>query len=288
MNMKRVGRRDPKKPTDESEQIVIDEAHGLVFSSEEEIYAHFQKEITFLEAEFSKLHTEDDIPMEDFPSYESQLNQLLEYPDEIWETKELLKNQRTLIYIRKFTSDGDSDGVFHVAVCYITNEIPSFVYLHFPTRKEELVAAYKIGDKIFDHSEKSDILGAIEGDALTEGDELAVGLYKAMLRLRGERDIPEAEFPDYRDFREKALTEADEIWRSQDSVGNILVSFIREFDEEDGADAVFFYVVVTVEDAPSGSHALLYSFPTRDTGLVERYRHGENLQAEEVVQEASH
>jgi hypothetical protein len=127
-------------------------------------------------------------------------------------------------------------------------------------------------------------MGAIDGDALHEGDDLATGLYKAMLLLRSDKDIPEDEFIDYADCREETLEDADEIWRSGDSTGNVLVSFIKEFSEEDE----FYYVVVTVEDAPSGSHALLFSFPTRDKGLVDRYRHGENLQAEEVVQESSH
>ena len=85
-------------------------------------------------------------------------------------------------------------------------------------------------------------------------------------------------------MRFDALEDADEIWRSSDSLGNVLVSFIKEFGDEEE----FSYIVVTVEDAPSGSHALLFSFPTRDRGLVDRYRHGENLQAEEVVQESSH
>lgn len=32
----------------------------------------------------------------------------------------------------------------------------------------------------------------------------------------------------------------------------------------------------------------MFSFPTNDESLVDRYRHGENLHAEEVVQESSH
>ncbi|NQZ19758.1 MAG: peptidase, partial [Bdellovibrionales bacterium] len=38
----------------------------------------------------------------------------------------------------------------------------------------------------------------------------------------------------------------------------------------------------------TNSHALLFSFPTSDETLVDRYRHGENLQADEVIQESSH
>ena len=143
---------------------------------------------------------------------------------------------------------------------------------------------YRRGQMVFQRSHADIPIGALDGDALHEGDELANGLYKAMLMLRSEKDIPEDEFHRYADCRELALEDADEIWRSGDSLGNVLVSFIKEFND----DSDFYYVVVTVEDAPSNSHALLFSFPTRDKGLVDRYRHGENLQAEEVVQESSH
>jgi hypothetical protein len=159
------------------------------------------------------------------------------------------------------------------------------VYLHFPTKDENLVALYRRNQQVFDRSQADVPIGAIDGDALHEGDDLAKGLYKAMLMLRSEKDIPEDQFHHYDVLRELTLENADEIWRSQDSLGNVLVSFIKDLSEE---DEELHYVVVTAEDAPSGSHALLFSFPTRDKTLTERYRHGENLQADEVVQESSH
>lgn len=269
--------RTSKKKT--AEPIIIDEAHGLIFNSENELYSHFEKEIQILEKEFFSLRQDKDINESDFKKYDTHLERLLEDPDEVWEDTETLQNQRLFIYIRQF------DAVFHVAACYLTDSTPSFVYLHFPTSNERMVERYRRGHIVFHRAEADMPMGSIEGDALHEGDELADGLYKAMLLLRSDRDIPEDQFQSYRDRREEALEEADEIWRASDSLGNVLVSFIKEFNEE---DQDFYYVVITVEDAPSGSHALLFSFPTRDKGLVDRYRHGENLQAEEVVQESSH
>jgi phage-Barnase-EndoU-ColicinE5/D-RelE like nuclease2 len=121
---------------------------------------------------------------------------------------------------------------------------------------------------------------------LTEGDALAVGLYKAMLSLRSPNDIKEEKFHDHEELREDTIEEPDEIWRSTDLSGNALVTFVKQFDEGD-SDGIW-YVAVTVEDEASSSHALLFSFPTTDENLIDRYRHGENLQAEEVTQEASH
>ena len=261
-----------------AEPIIIDEAQGLVFGTEQELYSHFETEIQTLEREFFSIRKTDDINEFEFKKYDSQLEQLLDDPDEVWEDTATLGQQRVFIYIRQF------DQVAHIAACYLTESTPSFVYLHFPTSDQALVERYRRGQMVFQRMMADVPMGAIDGDALHEGDDLAEGLYKAMLLLRADKDIPEDEFMDYADCREDALEEADEIWRSGDTTGNVLVSFIKQFDE----DEEFYYVVVTVEDAPSGSHALLFSFPTRDKSLVERYRHGENLQAEEVVQESSH
>ena len=107
-----------------------------------------------------------------------------------------------------------------------------------------------------------------------------------MIKVRGESDIKEETFADYANLREETIEQPDEIWRSNDSMGNVLVSFIRDFPDE--GETGIHYIVVTIEDMPSNSHALLFSFPTTDENLIGRYRHGENLQAEEVVQEASH
>lgn len=269
-------------------KIIIDEANGLVFSSEEDLYRHFNIEIDELEKEFFRLRRRDDIPEGQFTDYESNLTTLLEDPDEVWEDNETIKGRPLIIYMRKMasTEQGEEAPLFHVAACYLTEDIPSFVYLHFPTLDAELVEKYRRGSMIYDRSLKNVPIGAMEGDALSEGEELAAGLYQAMLKLRSEKDIPEEKFPEYYILREETLEEADEIWRSRDSMGNVLVTFIKE--SQDPNDQEVHYIVVTVEDAVSNSHALLFSFPTSDLSLLERYRHGENLQAEEVVQEASH
>lgn len=274
MTMARVSKKREIDP------IVIDEEHGLVFASEEELYSHFENEIGTLEKEFFSVRKGDDIREHEFKKFDRHLQDLLDDPDEVWEDSDTFGGDRpTYVYVRKFDRD-----VFHVAVCYLTKNTPSFVYLHFPSRDPDLVQTYRRGQLVFQRSHEDAPVGAVEGDALYEGDDLALGLYRAMLLLRGASDIPETDFRLYGDCREQTLEDADEIWRSGDSLGNVLVSFIREFPEDDE----FYYIVVTVEDAPSGSHALLFSFPTRDRSLVDRYRHGENLQAEEVVQESSH
>lgn len=284
-----MGRQKAGKKSEEL--IIIDEKKGLTFESEDALYKHFFKEISFLEEEFFRIRPKTDLPEEDFEKYEENLSVLLDDPDEVWEDDQTIKNTLLTVYIRKFENpnkddEDDETPLYHVAIVYMADGAPSFVYLHFPSQSEALVGQYKRGRKVFDRLDQTVPFGALEGDALHEGDEFARGLYQAMMKVRSDNDIKEDKFRRYAHMREETIEQPDEIWRSNDTLGNVLVSFIREFPDEVGGD--IYYVVVTVEDTPSNSHALLFSFPTRDETLVARYRHGENLQAEEVVQEASH
>lgn len=279
--------------------IVIDKENDLVFSSEEELFNYFEKDIEELESLFFKWRKDSDVPESEFPKYEDRLTQTLEDPDEIWRDNPTLIDKNVCVYLKVFPKKGvkkirpddtpedlrEEDIEYYVAITYLTDDIPSFIYLHFPSEDVDLIDRYRDGDLVFSKAYEDVPPGAILGDALSEGDELAIGLYEAMLIVRGSKDITEEEFPEYSEFRESAVEEADEIWRRDDSMGNILVTFVKDFgDSEEG----LYYIVVTVEDQPSGSHALLFSFPTRDKSLVDRYRLGENLQAEEVTQESSH
>jgi len=284
-----MSKRNVRKPNRREEElmkerIVIDEPRGLVFQSEDELYDHFLPQIQSLEKEYFTNRAGEDVQEKDFAQYEDLLNQVLDDPDEVWEDATSIHGFKVRTYVGHYTNDVES--VYYVALAYATDDVPSFVFLHFPSNDLELVDRFRRGNLLFDRVIKEVEKGAVEGDALTEGDDLAVGLYRAMLSLRSDKDIPESKFHDYEELREAAIEDAEEIWRSNDLSGNVLVTFIKDFPEEGKAD--LHYVVVTIEDTQSSSHALLFSFPTTDMNLVDRYRHGENLQAEEVVQEASH
>lgn len=266
------------------EQIVIDESTGLVFRSEEELYDHFLPQIQSLEKEYFSSRADGDIQDKDFSKYEELLSQVLDDPDEIWEDAVSIHGFAVRTYVGHFASE--DENVYYVALAYATGDTPSFVYLHFPSIDLSLVDRFRRGTLLYDRVRKEVEAGAVDGDALSEGDDLAVGLYKAMMTLRAEKDIAETKFKNFEHLREQAIEEADEIWRSNDLSGNVLVTFIKDCPDDGIQD--LHYVVVTIEDTASSSHALLFSFPTTDATLLDRYRHGENLQAEEVVQEASH
>ena len=251
-------------------QITIDESEGLVFASEEELYDYFLPQTQKLEKEFFMSRKETDIQESDFKNYEDLLNHVLNDPDEVWEDTARFKNCKLYCYVGHYVVD--QENVYYVAVAYRTGDVPSFIFLHFPSQDLELVDSFRKGKIIYDRVLKEVENGAVEGDALSEGDDLAVGLYRAMLKVRATQDIAEEKFKSYENLRENTIEEA--------------VSFIKEFAEEPEKD--LHYVVVTIEDPASSSHALLFSFPSSDVNLLDRYRHGENLHAEEIVQEASH
>ncbi len=274
----------PRKDTLMKDRIVIDETRGLVFQSEDELYDHFLPQIHSLEKEYFMAKASTDVQEKEFGRYEDLLNHVLDDPDEIWEDATTIHGFNVRSYVGHYASGDES--IYYVALAYVTDETPSFVFLHFPSNDLELVDRFRRGELIYDRVLKEVEAGAVDGDALTEGDHLAVGLYRAMLTLRSEKDLPESEFHSFEELRESTIEEADEIWRSNDLTGNTLVTFIKAHLQESRSDVT--YVVVTIEDTASSSHALLFSFPTTDQALVDRYRHGENLQAEEVVQEASH
>src|SRR5690606_7335998 len=109
------------------------------------------------------------IPEPDFVKYEGNLSTLLEDPDEVWEDTETIDGVTLTNYLREFDTGNQDDPLFHVAIVYLTKDMPSFVYLHFPTRDIDLVRRYQRGELIYDQLIKNAPMGAIEGDALLEG-----------------------------------------------------------------------------------------------------------------------
>ncbi|WP_374078975.1 PBECR2 nuclease fold domain-containing protein [Bdellovibrio bacteriovorus] len=288
--MAKTKSRAKKKTTSsssEKEYIIVDEAAGLIFESETELFGYFEGAINKLEEEYQSLRSPDDFTDEEQISREHYLEATLDEPDEVWLDDKTMEDFAIYHFIKAFEEGAESFR--YVAVAYVSSEdeYPTFVFIHFPTKDSRVWQNYQRGELVYDKTYEEVSGGAIEGDALGEGDPLAMGLYLAMLKVRGEKDIPQEKFQDFGTLREDTIENADEIWRKNDLDGNVLVSFIKEFpDHEDVKDLT--YIAITQEDEESNVHSLLFSFPTTDRTLVDRYRQGENLQADEVSQESAH
>lgn len=276
-----------KTAPDEKEYILVDEAAGLIFASEQDMFGYFENAIQKLEGEYQSLRSAEDFSDEDQINLEHYLEATLDDPDEVWEDEKVADEFPVYHFIREF--EEGNERFHYVATAYVSKEeeYPTFVFIHFPTKIETLLHNYQRGEQVFDREYEELVGGSIEGDALGEGDPLAMGLYSAMLKVRGDKDIPQEKFQEFAEIREETIESADEIWRKNDLDGNILVSFIKEFPDHDEYTDLT-YIAVTQEDEGSNVHSLLFSFPTTDRSLADRYRQGENLQADEVSQESAH
>ncbi len=284
--MAKTKTRAKKKTTSAAKELIlVDEAAGLIFESEKDLFGYFEQAINKLEQEYSSLRSPDDFTDEEQIEREHYLEATLDEPDEVWMDDKTMEDFAIYHFIKSF-----EDGAFkYVAVAYVSSEdeYPTFVFIHFPTKDSRIWQNYQRGEMVYDKTYEEVSEGAIEGDALQEGDPLAMGLYQAMLKVRSDKDIPQEKFHEFAELREETIESADEIWRKNDLDGNVLVSFIKEFPDHETAKDLS-YIAVTQEDEDSNVHSLLFSFPTTDPTLADRYRQGENLQADEVSQESAH
>ncbi|WP_413575162.1 PBECR2 nuclease fold domain-containing protein [Bdellovibrio sp. HCB290] len=274
------------KSITEKEYIVVDEKAGLIFETEKELYGYFESAIKKFQDEYQSYRTADDFSDEEQMARENYLESTLDDPDEVWMDNAAMEDYVVYYFIREYEEGATAFKYIAIAYMVEEEEYPTFVFMHFPTRDSSVWHNYQKGEMVYDRSYAEASAGAIEGDAMLEGDPLAVGLYQAMMKVRTDKDIEQEKFQDYADLREETIESADEIWRKTDTEGHVLVSFIKEFPDHETKDLV--YVAVTQEDEETNVHSLLFSFPTTDEALVDRYRQGENLQAEEVSQESSH
>ena len=276
-----------KKQVREKELIMIDEKQGLIFENEKTLFGYFSVPIKEYEKRFQDhYHAERDFSAVEQQEHESLLEETLDDPDEIWIDESTFEDLAVHTYIKMFETRQQS---FHyIAVVYVNTEesYPTFVFMHFSNRDPEMLEAFRKEEIIFHKKLEAIQFAAIDGDSLLEGDYLAIGLLESMLKVRSEHDIAAADFQKYAECREPTINSPDEIWRKVDSTGHVLVAFIKEFNDLGVED--LHYIVVTEEDAEAQVNSLLFSFPTTDISLVDRYRQGENLEAEEVATESSH
>lgn len=279
----------PKKKKNEEKSsplIIIDEGAGLIFESEKDLFNYFETGIETLEKDYAEHRMENDFTDDEQIDLEKHLDETLESPDEVWVSQEIFEEHNLHCFIK--TIETDAEKFYYVAIAYVSGEdqYPNFILIHFCTRFNEFVDRYRTGECVYNRRVEMVQQGALEGDALGEGDPLSLGLYESMMKVRSDKDVAQDKFKDFLNLREETIETADEIWRKTDHAGNILVCFIKEFPDHEIKD--LFYIAVTQEDPQSSVHSLLFSFPTIDKGLLDRYRQGENLQAEEISQESSH
>ncbi len=279
--------RKEKQNFKDKELLVIDEAQGLIFENEKTLFGYFSNQISYLEKKYFKnFNPKIDFTNEELESKEIHLESTLDDPDEIWIDTETFPEMVLYTLVKDFEI---GDDVFsYVACVYLNSEekYPTFVFVQFATCDSELLEMFREKEIIYHRKLEAIQFAAIEGDSLLEGDYLAIGLLESMMKVRSDKDVPADDFKKYAEFRDEVINAPDEIWRKVGSDGQVLVTFISDVSENSISD--LHYIVVTEEDQNTQVHSLLFSFPTIDDALLDRYRQGENLEAEEVSTENSH
>ncbi len=276
-----------KKKFAEKELIVIDETQGLIFENEKTLFGYFNPTIELLEARYQKYYRSSlDFNQDEIQARMDRLEITLDDPDEIWLSQSVSREYSIHTFVRHFLEA--EEDTFFVCSAYLSVEerVPTFIFIQFCTKDVDLLEQFRTDEIIFHRKLEAIQFAAIEGDSLMEGDFLAIGLLESMLKLRSEKDIPNEDFQQFSIHREDTINNPDEIWKQITSDGHVLVTFIKDISDQTKTDT--HYVVVCEEDESNQIHSLLFSFPTNDLALLERYQQGENLEAEDVSTESSH
>jgi hypothetical protein len=216
----------------------------------------------------------------------------LEDPDEVW-VEQTDTGERHYTFITHFRNG--EERISYVVVCLAIDGAPSFVFLGFPSRDENLVDEFRRGTEVRTDGEPMDQLQA-EVAALPEpvfsedednqsSEPSAQPEVSAFERLYGERrqagDIPRELFERFEVFVEPTLEDPDEIWRFIDEEGNEWCTFIstQVVNDNDSEIDEFTMVAVcepSVLENGARSFEVVFAFPTIDPGLVQYFRKGVN------------
>jgi hypothetical protein len=214
-----------------------------------------------MDEEFRSLKSRKDFAEPEASNMHHLQNLVLEDPDEVWlEQKE--SSERHFTFISHF-EEGDQKFSY-VVVCLTIEGVPSFVFLSFPTKDQELVEHYRKGRDLkvdFEQiaaeaavSQQLDASGGVTEADFTGGGSLmeflgkqglkggAVGtgasdenlkekLERFCLENRNTNDIPVAAFSEFEHFSEQTLDDPDEIWTLVDNEQNTWYTFISRFSQ---------------------------------------------------------
>jgi hypothetical protein len=253
--------------------VYVEEGSSRFFCSEKCIRSYYDPMAEFYRQEMQGIRDPHDIPEADFSEYESYAPLCLSNPDEVW-MDQSENGENVYYYLANFTNEG---GKFsYVVMCFCMEMEPTYILLSFPTRDKKLVEEFRRGEKLelADPVEESAAAEPEVSPHLNE-DFLAKqgnAIEEEMLRHRGPKDIPKAEFDDYAHLMEQTIENPDEVWELQDAGdANTLLTLISQQEEN------LHYVVICTYDQKQEnqeSWRVIYNFPTNDPSLVQRYRRG--------------
>lgn len=261
-----------RKPLGSDEKIVyVEESANRYFCSEKCIRAYYDPMAEHYRKEMLAIRDPHDISESEFAEYESYAPLCLSNPDEVWEdTTEF--GEVISYHIAAFTNEG---GKFtYVVACFCLEDEPTYILTSFPTRDKKLVEEFRRGEKL-EFAEGDQEVPEPEVSPVLADDFLARqgnAIEEEMLRHRSAEDVPSSEFEDFVHLVDQTIENPDEVWELQDEGDNPLLTLISQHEEH------LYYVVICAIDASQEQQEnwrVIYSFPTRDQSLVQRYRRGQ-------------
>ncbi len=256
--------------------LFVEEEIGRIFCSEECIATYFTPEIDRLEKEYFKFLSPNDLSATEREKFSHLRWITLQEPDEVWRQKTLSGDYRYTL-ISEFNPT--NKPIWCVCICLFLRGEPSFLYLAFPTKNAAMVNHYRRGERvewvkppaqpnrIAPNTQES----APATDGLADSWTDAETLRAEVNQFRREDDIPESEFPLYESCLEETLEAPDELWTIESEEEFRVYHFIRYYPEEQPGS---WFVIVARETDDPEQLEILDSFPTKDSELVERFRHG--------------
>lgn len=260
-----------RSPLNSDEKIVyVEESANRYFCSEKCIRAYYDPMSEHYRKQMLDIRDPHDISEADFAEYESYAPLCLSNPDEEWvDTTEF--GETITYFLSNFTNEG---GKFtYIVACFCLEDEPTYILLSFPTRDKKLAEEFRRGEKI-ERKDDDEEPGEpeISSPVLTEDFLARQGnaIEEEMLRHRDPTDVPKEEFEEYVHLVDQTIENPDEVWELQDEGDNPILTLISQHEES------LHYVVICTFDATQTQESwrVIYSFPTRDPALVQRYRRG--------------
>jgi hypothetical protein len=249
--------------------VYVEESANRYFCSEKCIRTYYDPMAEYYRQQMMGIRDPHDISEADFGDYESYAPLCLSNPDEEWvDTTEF--GETITFFLSNFTNEG---GKFtYVVACFCLEDEPTYILLSFPTRDKKLAEEFRRGEKV-ERKEEDDDVGEPEVSPVLAEDFLARqgnAIEEEMLRHREPDDIPQKEFEEYVHLVDQTIENPDEVWELQDEGDNPILTLISQHEEN------LHYVVICTFESNEGQESwrVIYSFPTRDPALVQRYRRG--------------
>jgi len=267
--------------------LFVEKEIGRCFCCEDCIREYFQPTVQHMQEELGRSRSESDFTDHESGRLAHYRLLTLQDPDEVW-LEETESGERRFTFVSHFRH-GD-EQFSYVVVCLTIDGEPSFIFLNFPTRDQELVVAYRRGRDLRVNDELQD------DEALREEEPLAPELAAAAEPVRKaledpenmsewERlyaearqpgDIPLEDFAQFGEYVEPSLDDPDEIWRFYDDDGNPWLTFIAAFPDEEGGSFRMIVVCQPKKEQGQPSLEMVFAVPTVDASLVQRFRRGIN------------